>query len=86
MFFDGLILFAKNQWERRQNFFENYEIIYPKLVHLLNWRFDCVFFQLEKKEKNRKVDNNKLENLSDNIFDAIQDTLVRKLCYKDFAV
>ena len=53
MFFDDLILFVKNEWERRQNFFENYEIIYPKLVHSLKWRFDYVLFQFSQLKKKK---------------------------------
>lgn len=50
VFFDGLILFMKNESEKSQRFFENYEVIYPRLVHLLKWRFDYVFFQLKEKK------------------------------------
>ena len=77
VFFNYLIVFVKNEWEKRQRFLENYEIINPRFVYSLKWRFDYVFFQLKKGKMERRQQN-ELENICDNITDAIQSRFVRK--------
>lgn len=77
LFFNYLIVFVKSEWEKRQRFLENYEIINPRFVYSLKWRFDYVFFQLKKGKMERRQQN-ELENICDNITDAIQGRFVRK--------
>lgn len=77
VFFNYLIVFVKNEREKRQRFLENYEIINPRFVYSLKWRFDYVFFQLKKGKMERRQQN-ELENICDNITNAIQGRFVRK--------
>lgn len=50
--FDKLIGFISDEWEKRKAFFENYKMIYPRLISSLKWKFDYVRFI--RKEKNGK--------------------------------
>ena len=49
-FFDKLISFVKNEWEKRKIFFDSYEMVYPRLILSLKLKNDYVFFQ--KKNNN----------------------------------
>ena len=50
--FDRLIGFISNEWEKKKIFFEDYKMIYPRLISSLKWKLDYVFF--ETKIKNGK--------------------------------
>ena len=50
--FDRLIDFISDEWEKRKIFFEDYKMIYCRLITSLKWKFDFVFF--ERKAKNGK--------------------------------
>ena len=50
--FDRLVDFISNEWEKRKIFFEDYKMIYSRLISSLKWKFDYVFF--ERKAKNEK--------------------------------
>ena len=43
--FDRLIDFISNEWEKRKKFLKNYKIVSPRLISLLRWKFDYVFFE-----------------------------------------
>ena len=46
-----ILLHVKKQWKKREMFFfSEYEMIFPKLITSLCWRYDYVFFQKKKKE------------------------------------
>lgn len=57
------------------NLFEKYELIYPRLIITLNWRFDYVFFE-RKKQKMERV----LEKLCENLVDVVHETFTKKYC------
>ena len=42
--FDKILEFIPKESEERKLFFEGYELIYPRLITSLKWRFDYVFF------------------------------------------
>ena len=42
--FDKILEFISKESEDRKLFFERYELIYPRLITSLKWRFDYVFF------------------------------------------
>ena len=42
-FFDRLIDSISDEWEKRKIFFEDYKMIYPRLITSLKWKFDCLF-------------------------------------------
>ena len=50
--FDRLIDYISDEWEKRKIFFEDYKMIYPRLITSLKWKFHYVFF--ERKAKNGK--------------------------------
>ena len=50
--FDRWIDFISNEWEKKKIFFEDFKMIYPRLISSLKWKFDYVFF--ETKIKNGK--------------------------------
>ena len=52
-YFDKVIDLISHNWERRKIFFAEYEMIYPRLISSMKWKFDYVFF--EKKREKRKV-------------------------------
>ena len=50
--FGAVLNFILKEWEKRKIFFDDCELIYPRLITLLKWRFDYVLF--ERKKKNGK--------------------------------
>ena len=72
-FFDRLIDSISDEWEKRKIFFEDYKMIYPRLITSLKWKFDYVFF-----ERKAKMENNTLEKLCNKIVDIIYETFTRK--------
>ena len=72
-FFDRLIDSISDEWEKRKIFFEDYKMIYPRLITSLKWKFDYVFF--ERKAKNGKQRPRKMFN---KIVDLIYETFIRK--------
>ena len=50
--FGAVLNFILKEWEKRKIFFDDCELIYPRLITLLKWRFDDVLF--ERKKKNGK--------------------------------
>ena len=72
-FFDRLIDFISDEWEKRKIFFEDYKMIYPRLITSLKWKFDYVFF-----ERKAKMENNTLEKMCNKIVDVIYETFTRK--------
>ena len=38
--FDRLIDFISDKWDKRKIFFEDYKMIYPRLITSLKWKFD----------------------------------------------
>ena len=53
-YFDKVIDLISNEWERQEIFFNNYEMIYARLIQSMKWKFDYVFF-FEKKIRAKKV-------------------------------
>ena len=51
--FDRLTYFILDEWEKRKVIFEDQNMIYPRLITSLKWKFDYVFF--ERKVKNGKT-------------------------------
>ena len=52
-YFDKVIDLISNEWERQEIFFNNYEMIYARLIQSMKWKFDYVFF-FRKKNKSKK--------------------------------
>ena len=53
-FFEDLIDYIKNYWQKRKFFYPGYYFIYPKINQSLKWRFDYVFIVINKpKDKKR---------------------------------
>ena len=50
--FDAVLKFISKEWEKRNIFCDNYELIYPRMITSLKWHFDYVLF--ERKKKYRK--------------------------------
>lgn len=50
--FNELLNFVEKEWEKRREFFLNYEIIYPHLITSLKRRYDYLF--CERKKSNGK--------------------------------
>lgn len=53
-YFDKVIDLISNEWERQEIFFNNYEMIYARLIQSMKWKFDYVFF-FEKKIREKKI-------------------------------
>ena len=49
---DAVLKFISKEWGKRKIFFDDYELIYPRLITSLKWRFGHVLF--ERKKKNGK--------------------------------
>lgn len=47
-YFDKVIDLISNEWERQEIFFNNYEMIYARLIQSMKWKFDYVFFSKKK--------------------------------------
>ena len=47
-YFDKILELISDEWEKRKIYFESYELIYPRLITSLKWRFDYPFFKKEK--------------------------------------
>ena len=47
-YFDKILEFILEEWEKRKFFFQGYELIYPRLTTSLKWAFDYLIFKKEK--------------------------------------
>ena len=57
----------RKKWKERQFFFEDYEMIYPRLISSWRWRFQYVLFK--KKKKTETV----LEKMCEHIVDVVYE-------------
>ena len=48
--FDKVIDFVSGHWEKRKVFFDDYKMVYPRLISSIKWKFDYVFFEKKKKK------------------------------------
>ena len=71
-----LINFISDEWEKIKAFFENYNMIYPRLINSLKRKFDYVLFQ-----RKGKMENETLENLCNKIVDVVHETFTRKFYF-----
>ena len=74
--FDKVIDFVSGHWEKRKVFFDDYKMVYPRLISSIKWKFDYVFF--EKKKKKMQRQQNILEQLCDKIVDFMGETFTKK--------
>lgn len=58
----------------KKAFFENYRMVYPRLISSLKWKFNCFFFF----QGRQKVENETLEKLCNKIVDGAYETFTRK--------
>ena len=72
-FFDELTSFIENKWEKRKIFFNNYEMVNPRLISSLKWKNDCVFSGKKKKEKIMATEHHFADNLCEKIIDFISE-------------
>ena len=47
-FYRILLIFVRKEWAHQEIFFEGYEIVFPRLISSIRWRYDYVFFQKRK--------------------------------------
>ena len=71
-FFEELIDYIKNYWQKRKFFYPGYYFIYPKINQSLKWRFDYVFI-VNNKPKIKK----EMEDLLDRFFENLEFRLQR---------
>ena len=88
--FDKNVDYFSSEWERRKKFFIDYEMIYPRLISLMKWKFDCFFLFFEKRKKNKEKQqtmsiNNALKNLCEKIIDVIWETFPKNIISLRFA-
>ena len=55
-------------------FFSNYKMVYPRLISLIKWKFDYVFFEKKKKMQRQQI----LEQLCNKIVDVINEMFTKK--------
>ena len=41
--FDKVIEFVSGHWEKRKVFFDDYKMVYPRLISSIKWNFDYLF-------------------------------------------
>ena len=68
-FYDQLIRFVYVKWEQRR-FLMSYEMVYPRLITSLCWKFDYVFFN---EWKMQKCEHELLDRLVDEFLSAIKE-------------
>ena len=68
-FYDELIRFVYVKWEQRR-FLMSYEMVYPRLITSLRWKFDYVFFN---EWKMQKCEHELLDRLVDEFLSAIKE-------------
>ena len=68
-FYDELIRFVYVKWEQRR-FLMSYEMVYPRLITSLCWKFDYVFFN---EWKMQKCEHELLDRLVDEFLSAIKE-------------
>ena len=74
--FDRLVDFISNEWEKRKIFFEDYKMIYSRLISSLKWKFDCLFWEESKKWKTTPY-----KKMCNKTVDVIYETFTRKYCF-----
>ena len=57
-----LINFISDEWEKIKAFFENYNMIYPRLINSLKRKFDYVLFQRKGKNGKRNLGKSLQQN------------------------
>lgn len=70
-FFEDIIEFVKEYWNKRKCFYPGYFIVYPRLNQSLKWRYDYVIIV---KNKHKKI----TENLLDRFYEALELFIKRK--------
>ena len=74
--FDKMIDFISGHWEKRKVFFDDYQMVYLRLISSIKFTFDYVFF--EKKKRNAKTTKHTRKQLCDKIVDVIGETFIKK--------
>ena len=60
--FDRLIGFVSNEWEKKKIFFEDYKMIYHRLISSMKWKLDHVFFETKIKNGKQRFRKNVWQN------------------------
>ena len=68
-FYDELIRFVYIKWEQRR-FLMSYEMVYPRLITSLRWKFDYVFFS---EWKMQKCEHELLDRLVDEYLSLVKE-------------
>ena len=71
-----LIDFISDEWEKIKAFFENYNMIYLRLINSLKRKLIMCFFKGRE-----KMENETLENLYNKIVDVVHETFTRKFYF-----
>ena len=69
LFYDELIRFVYIKWEQRR-FLMSYEMVYPRLITSLRWKFDYVFFS---EWKMQKCEHEILDRLVDEYLSVVKE-------------
>ena len=70
-FFEDIIEFVKEYWNKRKYFYPGYFFVYPRLNQSLKWRYDYVII-VKTKHKNIT------DNLLDRFYEALELFMKRK--------
>ena len=63
---------------KKKGFFNDYKMIYPRLITSMRWKFDCFFEKKKNKNGEKKNQNTVLKNLCNKIVDVINKMFTKK--------